>query len=49
MFYIFSDEGITILQPGDCETHKRIKRTDRIVASYVSDPSKFRGLTANRH
>ncbi|MFT7796172.1 follistatin-related protein 5-like [Arapaima gigas] len=34
MFYIFSDDGITILQPSECETRRRIKRADRIMASY---------------
>ncbi|XP_023659205.2 follistatin-related protein 4 isoform X1 [Paramormyrops kingsleyae] len=43
MFYIFSDEGITILQPADCETHKHIKRTDRIVASYEEICPKAEG------
>ncbi|KPP67479.1 hypothetical protein Z043_113926, partial [Scleropages formosus] len=34
MFYIFSDEGVTILQPNECEVRKHVKRSDRIVASY---------------
>lgn len=36
MFYVFSDEGVTILQPGECEIRRRIKHSERIVASYVS-------------
>ena len=38
MFYVFSDEGITVLQPSQCEIRRRIKRTERVVASYVSLP-----------
>ncbi|XP_061926144.1 follistatin-related protein 4 isoform X1 [Entelurus aequoreus] len=34
MFYVFSDEGVTILQPGQCEIHRQMKRTERIVATY---------------
>lgn len=36
MFYVFSDEGITMLQPSECEIRKHMKRTERIVATYVS-------------
>lgn len=36
MFYVFSDEGITVLQPSECEIRRHMKRTERIVASYVS-------------
>lgn len=36
MFYVFSDEGITVLQPSECEIHRHMKRTERIVATYVS-------------
>lgn len=36
MFYVFSDEGITVLQPSECEIRKHMKRTERIVATYVS-------------
>ncbi|XP_041078756.1 follistatin-related protein 5-like isoform X2 [Polyodon spathula] len=34
MFYIFSDDGITILQPNECEIQRHIKPTERIIASY---------------
>ncbi|XP_043076746.1 LOW QUALITY PROTEIN: follistatin-related protein 4 [Puntigrus tetrazona] len=34
MFYVFSSEGITILQPGNCEIRRRIPRTERILGSY---------------
>ncbi|XP_061105258.1 follistatin-related protein 4 [Conger conger] len=33
LFYIFSDDGITILQPGECEIRRRIPHTERILAS----------------
>lgn len=36
MFYVFSDEGITLLQPSECEIRRHMKRTERIVATYVS-------------
>lgn len=35
MFYVFSDEGITVLQPNECEIRRHMKRTERIVATYV--------------
>ncbi|XP_039630565.1 follistatin-related protein 4 isoform X1 [Polypterus senegalus] len=34
MFYIFSDDGVTILQPNECEIQRQIKPTERIMASY---------------
>ncbi|XP_055053162.2 follistatin-related protein 4 isoform X1 [Misgurnus anguillicaudatus] len=34
MFYVFSSEGITILQPGNCEIHRHIKWTERILGTY---------------
>uniref|UniRef100_A0A673IUA3 Follistatin-related protein 4-like n=1 Tax=Sinocyclocheilus rhinocerous TaxID=307959 RepID=A0A673IUA3_9TELE len=34
MFYVFSSEGITVLQPGNCEIRRRIPRTERILGSY---------------
>ncbi|MGH0127541.1 UNVERIFIED_CONTAM: hypothetical protein FKN15_041348 [Acipenser sinensis] len=34
MFYVFSDDGITILQPNECEIQRHIKPTERIIASY---------------
>ncbi|XP_067280870.1 follistatin-related protein 4 isoform X2 [Pseudorasbora parva] len=33
MFYVFSSEGIIILQPGNCEIRRRITRTERILGS----------------
>ncbi|XP_016107123.1 follistatin-related protein 4-like [Sinocyclocheilus grahami] len=34
MFYVFSSEGITVLQPGNCEIRRRIPRTEKILGSY---------------
>ncbi|XP_041949375.1 follistatin-related protein 4 isoform X2 [Alosa sapidissima] len=45
MFYVFSDEGVTILQPGECEIRRRIKRSERIVASYEEMCPKNEGIT----
>ncbi|XP_036444910.1 follistatin-related protein 4 [Colossoma macropomum] len=45
MFYVFSDEGITILQPGDCEIRRHIKRSERIVASYEEMCPKSEGIS----
>lgn len=44
MFYVFSDEGITVLQPSECEIRRHLKRTERIVATYVSAPCLFYGF-----
>ncbi|XP_031427311.1 follistatin-related protein 4 isoform X1 [Clupea harengus] len=45
MFYVFSDEGVTILQPGECEIRRRIKRSERIVASYEEMCPKSEGIS----
>ncbi|GCB72020.1 hypothetical protein scyTo_0001787 [Scyliorhinus torazame] len=34
MFYVFSDDGITIIQPTGCEIQRRIKANDKIIASF---------------
>ncbi|XP_078405878.1 follistatin-related protein 5-like [Cetorhinus maximus] len=34
MFYVFSDDGITIIQPTGCEIQRQIKANDRIIASF---------------
>ncbi|XP_043559360.1 follistatin-related protein 5-like isoform X1 [Chiloscyllium plagiosum] len=34
MFYVFSDDGITIIQPTGCEIQRQIKANDRILASF---------------
>ncbi|XP_030649712.1 follistatin-related protein 4 [Chanos chanos] len=48
MFYVFSDEGITILQPGDCEIRRQIKQSERIVASYEEICPKSESAVAQR-
>ncbi|XP_042311857.1 follistatin-related protein 4 isoform X2 [Sceloporus undulatus] len=35
MFYVFSDDGITIIQPADCEIQRHIKPNEKIFTSYV--------------
>lgn len=44
MFYVFSDEGITVLQPNECEIRRHMRRTERIVATYVSKCSKQKSI-----
>lgn len=40
MFYVFSDDGITVLQPNECEIRRHIRPEERIFTSYVSpEPS----------
>nr|XP_020846833.1 follistatin-related protein 4 isoform X3 [Phascolarctos cinereus] len=34
VFYVFSDDGITIIQPTDCEIRRHIKPSEKIFASY---------------
>ncbi|XP_043925100.1 follistatin-related protein 4 isoform X2 [Protopterus annectens] len=34
MFYVFSDDGITLIQPTECEIERHIKSNERIAASY---------------
>ncbi|KAM8834658.1 follistatin-related protein 4 isoform 1-T1 [Synchiropus picturatus] len=48
MFYVFSDEGITVLQPGECEIRRHIKRTERIVATYEEMCPKGEGVSPQR-
>lgn len=36
MFYVFSDDGITVLQPNECEIRRHIRPEERIFTSYVS-------------
>lgn len=35
MFYVFSDDGIIILHPVDCEIQRHLKPSEKIVMSYV--------------
>ncbi|NXG14384.1 FSTL4 protein, partial [Grallaria varia] len=34
MFYVFSDDGITVLQPNECEIRRHIRPQERIFTSY---------------
>uniref|UniRef100_A0A8B9PIF5 Follistatin like 4 n=1 Tax=Apteryx owenii TaxID=8824 RepID=A0A8B9PIF5_APTOW len=34
MFYVFSDDGITVLQPNECEIRRHVRPDERIFASY---------------
>ncbi|KAM8764963.1 follistatin-related protein 4 isoform 2-T2 [Rhynchonycteris naso] len=34
MFYVFSDDGIIVLHPGDCEIQRHLKPTEKIFMSY---------------
>lgn len=36
MFYVFSDDGIVVLHPADCEVQRYLKPTEKIFMSYVS-------------
>uniref|UniRef100_A0A8D0DWT6 Follistatin like 4 n=1 Tax=Salvator merianae TaxID=96440 RepID=A0A8D0DWT6_SALMN len=35
MFYVFSNDGITIIQPTDCEIQRHIKPNEKVFASYA--------------
>ncbi|CAI5766619.1 follistatin-related protein 4 isoform X2 [Podarcis lilfordi] len=35
MFYVFSDDGITIIQPSDCEIQRHIKPNEKVFSSYA--------------
>ncbi|XP_005053868.1 PREDICTED: follistatin-related protein 4 isoform X1 [Ficedula albicollis] len=35
MFYVFSDDGITVLQPNECEIQRHIRPEERIFTSYA--------------
>ncbi|KAF7206340.1 follistatin like 4 [Nothobranchius furzeri] len=48
MFYVFSDEGITVLQPNECEIRRHMKRTERIVATYEEMCPKGEGISPQR-
>uniref|UniRef100_A0A3Q2UF41 Follistatin-like 4 n=1 Tax=Fundulus heteroclitus TaxID=8078 RepID=A0A3Q2UF41_FUNHE len=48
MFYVFSDEGITVLQPSECEIRRHMKRTERIVATYEEMCPKGEGVSPQR-
>ncbi|XP_069754420.1 follistatin-related protein 5-like isoform X3 [Narcine bancroftii] len=48
MFYVFSDDGITVIQPTGCEIQRRIKATDRIIESYEEICPPEEGKTLSR-
>ncbi|XP_068457002.1 follistatin-related protein 4 [Clinocottus analis] len=48
MFYVFSDEGVTVLQPSECEIRRHMKRTERIVATYEEMCPKGEGVSPQR-
>ncbi|KAM4545214.1 follistatin-related protein 4 isoform 2-T2 [Odontesthes bonariensis] len=48
MFYVFSDEGITVLQPSECEIRRHMKQTERIVATYEEMCPKGDGASSQR-
>ncbi|XP_034406320.1 follistatin-related protein 4 [Cyclopterus lumpus] len=45
MFYVFSDEGVTVLQPAGCEVRRHMARTERIVATYEEMCPKGEGVS----
>ncbi|XP_034033870.1 follistatin-related protein 4 [Thalassophryne amazonica] len=45
MFYVFSDDGITVLQPSECEIRRHMKKTERIVATYEEMCPKGEGVS----
>ena len=44
VFYVFSDDGIVVIHPVDCEVKRRLKHAEKIFMSYVS----FYGLGSFR-
>ncbi|XP_007473466.2 follistatin-related protein 4 [Monodelphis domestica] len=45
VFYVFSDDGITIIQPTDCEIRRHIKPGEKIIASYEEICPQMEGET----
>ncbi|XP_056140273.1 follistatin-related protein 4 [Lampris incognitus] len=45
MFYVFSYEGITVVQPSECEIRRQMKRSERIVATYEEMCPRGEGST----
>ncbi|XP_057284159.1 follistatin-related protein 4 isoform X1 [Pezoporus wallicus] len=43
MFYVFSDDGITVLQPNECEIRRHIRPEERIFTSYEEICPKVEG------
>lgn len=48
MFYVFSDDGIIILHPVDCEIQRHLKPTEKIFMSYVSSVPAHFPITPDR-
>ncbi|XP_074069675.1 follistatin-related protein 4 isoform X1 [Macrotis lagotis] len=45
VFYVFSNDGITIIQPADCEIRRHIKPSEKILASYEEICPQMEGET----
>ncbi|XP_074147040.1 follistatin-related protein 4 isoform X4 [Sminthopsis crassicaudata] len=45
VFYVFSDDGITIIQPTDCEIRRHIKPSEKIFTSYEEICPQMEGET----
>ncbi|XP_038628826.1 follistatin-related protein 4 isoform X2 [Tachyglossus aculeatus] len=45
MFYVFSDDGITIIQPNECEIRRHIKPNEKIFTSFEEICPKTEGTT----
>ncbi|KAM6969805.1 follistatin-related protein 4 [Aplochiton taeniatus] len=45
MFYVFHDDGVMVLQPGECEIRRHIERAERIGASFEEMCPKGEGAT----
>ncbi|XP_030429032.1 follistatin-related protein 4 isoform X3 [Gopherus evgoodei] len=43
MFYVFSNDGITVIQPNECEIQRHIKPSERIFTSYEEICPKVEG------
>ncbi|XP_053319617.1 follistatin-related protein 4 [Spea bombifrons] len=43
MFYVFSDDGITIIQPRECEIRRQIKPSEKILSNYEQMCQKAEG------
>ncbi|XP_061858657.1 follistatin-related protein 4 isoform X2 [Colius striatus] len=43
MFYVFSDDGITVLQPNECEIRRHIRPEERIFTSYEEMCPRVKG------
>lgn len=48
VFYVFSDDGIIILHPVDCEIQRHLKPTEKIFMSYVSFCARALPITPDR-